>query len=456
MDNIEQRLKDFVRGGLGLIWQRQAMFVGASILIAYFYSVDIALLCYAISLSTELFDYYISKRVLAWDGVNRDKGPIFLALLTLSSILSAIAVSLFVVLVAREEGIATHFTPLFFLFAAAIFAAMNNHQLLRVLIARLVIYGAAFVYIPARDLWASWPSPEPFLWLQFATCVFILYFMVDCSRVFLRLYKIKLSQMDELRQERDRVASAYAVQSQFISIVSHELRTPLTSIKGGLGLIDSGFLGEVPPKVARLVEIAHKNSTRLSFLIDDLLDLQKFEAGQAEFALSLMDMAELVRDSIEANESYCNSLGVRLGATGMNEPLLVNGDYGRLLQVLANVISNAAKFSYRGGQVEVTLEHVQGKARISVKDSGRGIPENSEDLVFGKFTQVDASLQREIGGTGLGMSITKHIMDGHNGSIRYESEVGKGTTFFITLDAVEAIKRDVRDAPSNPKIALAS
>ncbi|MGO4917378.1 sensor histidine kinase [Pseudogemmobacter sp. W21_MBD1_M6] len=455
MDNIEQRLKDFVRGGLGLIWQRQAMFVGASLLIGFFYSAEIALFCYVISLSTELFDYYISKRVLAWDGVNRKKGPVFLNLLTLSSVLSAIAVSLFVVLVAREEGIATHFTPLFFLFAASIFAAMNNHQLLRVLIARLVIYGAAFVYIPAHDLWAEWPSPAPFLWLQFATCVFILYFMVDCSRVFLRLYQTKLGQMEELRQERDRVASAYAVQSQFISIVSHELRTPLTSIKGGLGLIESGFLGEVPPKVARLVEIAHKNSTRLSFLIDDLLDLQKYEAGQAEFVRVPMDMAELVRDSVEANESYCNSLGVKIHAKGLDEPLFVNGDYGRLLQVLANVISNAAKFSYQGGEIEIVLERVQDKARIAVRDNGRGIPENSERLVFGKFTQVDASLQREIGGTGLGMSITQHILDGHDGSIAYESEVGKGTTFFITLDAIESGKKVVPDAPPTARIALA-
>lgn len=437
MNRLEKQLKDFVHGGLELIWQRQIMFAGAAILTGYFYSIGIAIACYLFASATEVLDYYISKRVLKWDGEGDATAKRHLHLLTISSILSAIAVSLFVALVARQEDNSVHFTSLFFLFAAALFAAINNHQLLRVLIARLVIYGATFIYIPAHDLWVVRPPLNSYLWLQFATCLFVLYFIVDCSRIFLKLYQNGLNQLAELKLERDHAERAYKMQSQFVSVVSHELRTPLTSIKGALGLIKSGGLGNTTQKMDGVVDIAYKNSNRLAALIDDLLDVQKFESGKMTFQLAPVDLAHLLQEAVAANESYGNSMNVAFRTYGIKKAVYVNGDHDRLMQVMANVLSNAVKFSERGGEVEISLEEFASKVRISVKDYGEGMPESSKDKVFGQFTQVDSSIQRKIGGTGLGMYITKNILDGHGGKIDFSSEMGKGTTFYIELNKIE-------------------
>jgi len=436
MNHLEKQLKDFAQGGLNLVWQRQFMYVGATALTGYFYNFPIAISCYLFALATEVLDYVISKRVTQWDGKSSKTAARFLHLLTISSTLSALAVVIFVILVAREEGNSVHFTSLFFLFSAALFAAMNNHQLLRVLIARLIIYSLTFIYIPAHDLWVVRPPLDSYLWLQLMTVVFVLYFIVDCSMIFLKLYRKNLSQMTDLELERDRAENAYKMQSQFVSIVSHELRTPLTSIKGSLGLIKSGGLGETTPKIDSVVAIAYKNSNRLAVLIDDLLDVQKFESGKMNFKLKPVDLAQLIQEAAEANESLGSTMDVTFKTFGLEKPVFVNADHDRMMQVMANILSNAVKFSKHGGLVEITLKEQNDKACIYVKDYGEGIPESSKDLVFGQFTQVDSTIQRKTGGTGLGMYITKNILDGHNGTIDFTSVLGEGTTFIIELDKI--------------------
>ncbi len=448
MTILENQMKDFVRGGLALVWQRQVMFLGAGLLTGYFINIQVAVACYIFALASEIFDIQISKRVLKWDGQCNRKAKQFLNLLIVSSTFSSISVSVFVLLVAHLEGNTLHFTPLFFLFAAALFAAMNNHQLIKVLIVRLVIYGATFIYIPANDLWRIYtipdrneltiPAPmETNLWLQFLTVLFVLYFIVDCSLIFLRLYQKGQDQRAALELERDRAKQAYELQSQFVSVVSHELRTPLTSIKGGLSLIDSGVLGEIPAKIKSVTDIASKNSIRLGALINDLLDVQKFEFGKMELELDRIDLAHLINESIEANETFDKSMNVAFKVSGTKIPVHVKGDYNRLMQVMANILSNAVKFSKQDGVIDVSLKNLDANVRVSVRDYGIGIPENSEDKVFGQFSQVDSSNERKVGGTGLGMYITKKIISGHGGSIDYTSKVDEGTTFFIDIPLSE-------------------
>ena len=284
----------------------------------------------------------------------------------------------------------------------------------------------------------------------------MLYFIVDCSRVYFKLYHRNLAQMNELRLERDRAEHAYEVQSQFVSIVSHELRTPLTSIKGALGLIQNGSLGEVSPPIARLMTTAAKNSDRLAVLINDLLDLQKLEAAKMKFNVVTLDLVALIRESVEANESFARSLNIAFEAELPRRPVWVRGDHDRLIQVMTNVLSNAAKFSHSGDRVEVSLAVLAGKARISVRDHGDGIPKGSKELVFGRFSQVDPSSTRKIGGAGLGMSITRQILDAHNGYIDYDSEVGVGTTFFVELALADAAPTTApATAPAEPVAAPA-
>ncbi|MFC3117807.1 sensor histidine kinase [Jhaorihella thermophila] len=233
--------------------------------------------------------------------------------------------------------------------------------------------------------------------------------------------------------------AAYKVKSQFVSVVSHELRTPLTSIKGSLDLLNSGAMGPVPETMKPLIDLAGKNSQRLATLINDILDFQKIEAGEMTYNFDALEVRKLVVDAVETNRGYGDSLNVsfKLDLPEEDDGAKVLGDETRLMQVLSNILSNAAKFSPEGGEVTVGYRILGSTVRIFVEDHGEGIPENSKHKVFDRFTQVDSSDQRKVGGTGLGMNISKQIVEQHNGEIDYVSELGVGTVFFVTLDLLE-------------------
>ncbi|MDG1130989.1 MAG: HAMP domain-containing sensor histidine kinase, partial [Paracoccaceae bacterium] len=240
----------------------------------------------------------------------------------------------------------------------------------------------------------------------------------------------------EITLEHQKTKEALEIKSQFLSTVSHELRTPLTSIKGTLDLVNSGVLGPLPDQMKPVLAVAGKNSKRLADLINDLLDLQKIEVGEMAFRFDLLNVRELVADSVAMSEGYAEQMGVTLAVTQADEEIFINGDADRLSQVMANLISNASKFSHKGGTVDIHVKRDDDRVRIYVKDKGVGIPDNAKERVFGRFSQVDSSDQRRVGGTGLGMNISKKIVERHDGQIDYESTLGKGTTFFIEFDIV--------------------
>ncbi|MBI3130628.1 MAG: PAS domain S-box protein [Acidobacteria bacterium] len=223
------------------------------------------------------------------------------------------------------------------------------------------------------------------------------------------------------------------LKSEFVSTVSHELRTPLTSIRGSLGLVSSGALGALSDEARSLVEIACRNSERLSNLINDLLDSEKIESGAITFQHERVALAALLEQSITDNQGYAEVHGIqfRLGEIPPGAEVIV--DRGRFLQVMSNLLSNAAKFSPKGSQVEIGAEVEDTRFRISVTDHGSGIPPEFYDRIFQKFSQADSSDTRQKGGTGLGLSITKSIVEKMGGSISFKSQVGRGTTFEFTL-----------------------
>jgi signal transduction histidine kinase len=226
---------------------------------------------------------------------------------------------------------------------------------------------------------------------------------------------------------------AEKAKNEFISTVSHELRTPLTSIKGSLGLIAGGALGAMSDKAKAIVEVAHQNTERLIKLVNDILDMEKIEAGRMDFHMEPVDIVSLVKSAIEANNGFCADLGVTFVQVALEEKNFVHGDRGRLMQVLSNLMSNAAKFSPHGGRVDISVTRQGDTVRIALKDSGPGIPEEFRKSIFEKFTQADSSDSRQKGGTGLGLSIAKSIVERHHGDLGCESEVGAGSTFFFTL-----------------------
>jgi PAS domain S-box-containing protein len=228
------------------------------------------------------------------------------------------------------------------------------------------------------------------------------------------------------------------LKSEFVATVSHELRTPITSIRGSLGLIAAGASGPLAEKTKSLVDIALRNSDRLGHLINDLLDIEKIESGKMHFELEHHLLAQLVEQAIEANHGYAESFNVRLTFAQPSDDATVYIDPYRLLQVLANMLSNAIKFSPVGSTVEIAILQVDHKIRVSVRDHGPGIPAEFHSRIFQKFSQADSSDARNKNGTGLGLSICKAIVEQLEGRIGFDSEIGTGTTFFFELPVAAA------------------
>ena len=223
------------------------------------------------------------------------------------------------------------------------------------------------------------------------------------------------------------------MKDEFISTVSHELRTPLTSIRGSLGLLAGGVLGPLSDKAAGMVQIAHQNSERLVRIINDILDIEKIEAGKLELRAQNLALGTLLAQAIEVNQSYADKYQVRLQLEPLPEGIAVVADPDRLMQVVTNLLSNAAKFSPSASTVHIRASRQNARVRIEVEDHGTGIPEEFRPHVFEKFAQADGSTSRRFEGTGLGLSITRQLLEAMGGSIGFQSTLGRGTTFHIEL-----------------------
>ena len=229
------------------------------------------------------------------------------------------------------------------------------------------------------------------------------------------------------RKEMDRM------KAEFISTVSHELRTPLTSIRGSLGLVTSGALGEMPKKVGRMIELAENNTTRLISLVNDLLDMEKLQSGELVFHMEKESLTEIVSNSLETNKPFADDRKVKFKLTETVSDAVVRGDGDRLAQVMANLLSNAIKFSPEGETVEISLTRREDGFRIIVSDRGPGVPDEFRDKLFERFAQADSSDNRQKGGTGLGLNISKVIVEAHGGEIGFDPTPGKGAVFYVDL-----------------------
>lgn len=234
------------------------------------------------------------------------------------------------------------------------------------------------------------------------------------------------------------------MKNEFISTVSHELRTPLTAISGALGIIVNGAAGTIPDTATKMLNIAHKNSLRLIHLVNDLLDMEKLAAGKMHFELKSQAIVPIVMQSIEANAAYAAQYNVQFVLDNhVREDLRVNVDAQRLQQVLANFLSNAAKFSPSDSMIVLGVEDIHNTVRVSVVDRGPGIPEEFRTRIFQKFSQADSSDTRQKGGTGLGLAICKEIVERMGGKIGFTSELGKGSKFYFDLPSEESARLSV-------------
>ena len=223
------------------------------------------------------------------------------------------------------------------------------------------------------------------------------------------------------------------IKNEFTSVVSHELRTPLTSIRGSLGLLESGVLGELPERAQRMTQIAVENTDRLVRLINDILDLERLDSQGLHLRESTCDAEQLIARATDGMLAATIAADVTLTVDSAHAALEADAD--RIIQTLTNLIGNAVKFSPRGGTVQISSLRRRDDILFTVRDGGRGIPADKLESIFGRFQQVDSSDSRQSGGTGLGLAICRSIVEHHGGRIWATSTVGEGSTFSFVLPA---------------------
>jgi len=249
-------------------------------------------------------------------------------------------------------------------------------------------------------------------------------------------------------QGRDitQARAAERMRSEFTSTLSHELRTPLTSILGSLQLLRSGALGDMDRDQGELVEVAERNGQRLLDLINEVLDIEKIESGRLTLMPEPMPIDSLLNESVRLNQGYADRFRANLALHGAVPGVIVRADRKRLMQVMTNLLSNAAKFSPPNSAVDVSVSRPGDTVRVEVSDRGPGIPEAFRSKIFGRFAQADSADSRIKGGTGLGLAISKRLIELMQGRIGFEDRPGGGTTFFFELPVLSSAEGEADSA----------
>jgi signal transduction histidine kinase len=235
-----------------------------------------------------------------------------------------------------------------------------------------------------------------------------------------------------LAEQNERLRELDRLKDEFVSLVSHELRTPLTSIRGYIELLLDDDERPTADRHRRYLEIVDRNSERLLELVSDLLFLAQIEAGKLAIERGQVDLSKIVEECIETSSPVADSRGIELSAQIERVPRL-EGDRARLAQVLDNLVSNGLKFTESGGRVEVRLRARDGTAVLEVEDTGVGIPVEEQEHLFERFFRSSSATENAIPGTGLGLTITKAIVERHRGRIEIESAENAGTTVRVRL-----------------------
>ncbi|HSJ52631.1 MAG TPA: response regulator, partial [Anaerolineae bacterium] len=244
-----------------------------------------------------------------------------------------------------------------------------------------------------------------------------------------------------------REAEVDRMKSDFVSIVSHELRTPLTAIKGYLDLILMGAAGPVSKQQGSFLEIARSNTVRLHVLVSDLLDLSRIESGKVDLDVQVVSIPQIVEQVSRTLQKEFADRGMTLARDVPEDLPEIFGDPGRITQILTNLLSNAYKYTREGGAT-VRARVVDGFLRVDVVDTGVGISPQDQARLFTRFFRAEDDLVRQQTGTGLGLNITRSLVEMHGGEIQVASEPGKGSTFSFTLPLPAGlVKVDATEAP---------
>ncbi len=232
------------------------------------------------------------------------------------------------------------------------------------------------------------------------------------------------------------------VKMETVARVSHELRTPLTSIKGALGLLQSGATGTLPDSMSRLVDIANRNSDYLLMMVNDILDLERMNAGRMTLQKQPENLLDIVEETRKLNSTFKEDAGLTIRLNADAARYTVSCERGRISQIVMNLLSNAAKFSPENGVIEIALTTHGDAVRVSVRDHGPGIPIKEQAKLFTDFTQVASGDGKRRAGTGLGLAICKKLVAMHGGQIGLDSAEGQGTTVYFDLPLLQCAERE--------------
>jgi len=266
--------------------------------------------------------------------------------------------------------------------------------------------------------------------------------LADAAALALHNVQLDANLKAAIRQEREAresAESASRLKDEFLALLSHELRTPLHVINNWLWQLKQGK--EIPPMIlSRAIDVIERNTALQSRMVDDLLDVSRAAAGKMSIDSHLVELGTLVASVVELSQSAAREKSIVLTLTLRDDPR-VWGDPERLQQVLGNVVSNAIKFSAKGGRVDVQVAREGTLASVVVKDEGQGVPAEFLPHMFDRFRQADAGMTRRQGGLGLGLTIVREIMSLHGGTVRAESAgTDQGTAIYLEFAIAEAPK----------------
>ena len=264
---------------------------------------------------------------------------------------------------------------------------------------------------------------------------------------------VKVRGMVALEASYGELKKLDEMKDNLLHMVSHDLRTPMTSIVGYAYILHDrmGSLDEKDQK--DYLAIIIKEGERLTRLISDLLDLQRFEAGRMELEFENLDIVEMVRESLQVFQGSVKMQDICLNQNLPDEKILVQGQYDRLLQVMSNLLSNAVKFTPQGGQITVSVDKISEdnkfeSVRVSVTDNGRGIPKEFQQAIFNKFHQAHKKMRDQGEGSGLGLALVRETIECHGGRVGLESEPGQGSIFYFILQTRNQEDRNEKDINS--------
>ncbi|CUK27143.1 PAS domain-containing sensor histidine kinase [Cognatishimia activa] len=252
----------------------------------------------------------------------------------------------------------------------------------------------------------------------------------DSSGMPLRVTGVHIDVSDQMERERAK--------DEFVAMISHELRTPLTSVLGALKMANSGSLGELPGPIGNMLELAQRNANRLLHLVNELLDFKSLESGTMSYEMTKIDATEAANDATASMEGYLqDGQSIKLMSDD-GDTLVVEADVNRLQQILANLLSNAAKFSPADAEIEMGLSLDGDMVQFAVRDHGPGVPDELQGKMFQRFTQAKTGEKRKFKSTGLGLSICKQMTEGMGGQIGYFNNEDNGATFWVRFPAVSS------------------